>query len=150
MSDPLVGIEPGKHDPFAAAVPDVLAVCRKLRIASLDIVARGGAQHVLALADAAPELLDRVVLVNPDPHTEEQGRRSGPLGAVKEAYFRNPRLVAMMARLIAAHLTPERLARMMERSFANSPPDKEALRDPQVLSDYYRAVRMFAAGRVAA
>lgn len=149
MSDPLVGIEPGKHDPFAAAVPDVLAVCRKLRIASLDIVARGGAQHVLALADAAPELLDRVVLVNPDPHTEEQGRRSGPLGAVKEAYFRNPRLVAVMARLIAAHLTPERLARMMERSFASSPPDKEALRDPQVLSDYYRAVRMFAAGRVA-
>lgn len=149
MSDPLVGIEPGKHDPFAAAVPDVLSVCRKLRIASLDIVARGGAQHVLALADAAPELLDRVVLVNPDPHTEEHGRRSGPLGAVKEAYFRNPRLVAVMARLIAAHLTPERLARMMERSFASSPPDKEALRDPQVLSDYYRAVRMFAAGRVA-
>jgi len=139
MSDPIGGMGPGRHDPFAAAVPDVLSVCRKLRIASLDIVARGGAQH----------LLDRVVLINPDPHTEEQGRRSGPLGAVKEAYFRNPRLVAVMARLIAAHLTPERLARMMERSFASSPPDKEALRDPQVLSDYYRAVRMFAAGRVA-
>ena len=149
MSDALAGMEPRRHDPFAAAVPDVLSVCRKLRISSLDIVARGGAQHVLALADAAPDLIDRVVLVNPDPHTEEDGRRSGPLGAIKEAYFRNPRLVGMMARLIAAHLTPERLSRMMERSFADSPPDHQALRDPQIVSDYYRAVRMFAAGRVA-
>jgi len=149
MSDELAGKEPGGHDPFAAAVPDVLSVCRKLGVASLDIVARGGAQHVLALASAAPGLLDRVVLVNPDPHTEEQGRRSGPLGAVKEAYFRNPRLVAMMARLLAAHLTPERLTRIMERSFAGSPPDHEAVRDPQLMGDYYRAVRMFAAGRVA-
>ncbi|MBB4841294.1 pimeloyl-ACP methyl ester carboxylesterase/DNA-binding NarL/FixJ family response regulator [Sphingomonas kyeonggiensis] len=149
MSDPIAGTEPGRHDPFAAAVPDVLRVCRKLGIAKMDVVARGGAQHVLALADAAPGLLDRVVLVNPDPHTEEMGRRAGPLGAVKEAYFRNPRLVAMMARLISTHLTRERLLRMMERSFAGSPPDQKALRDPQVVTDYYRAVRMFAAGRVA-
>jgi len=149
MSDPIAGAEPGGHDPFAAAVPDVLRVCRKLDISILDVVARGGAQHVLALADAAPGLIDRVVLVNPDPHTEEKGRRAGPLGAVKEAYYRNPRLVAMMARLISAHLTRERLLRMMERSFAGSPPDQKALRDPQVVTDYYRAVRMFAAGRVA-
>lgn len=149
MSDPIAGAESGRHDPFAAAVPDVLRVCRKLDIARIDVVARGGAQHVLALADAAPCLLDRVVLINPDPHTEEKGLRKGPLGAVKEAYFRNPRLVAMMARLISAHLTRERLVRMMERSFAGSPPDQQALRDPQVVTDYYRAVRMFAAGRVA-
>ncbi len=149
MSDPIAGTEPGRHDPFAAAVSDVLQVCRKLDIPRIDVVARGGAQHVLALAAAAPVLIDRVVLVNPDPHTEEKGRRAGPLGAVKEAYFRNPRLVAMMARLIAAHLTQERLLRMMERSFAGSLPDQQALRDPQVVTDYYRAVRMFAAGRVA-
>lgn len=149
MSDPFPGMEPGQHDPFAVAAGDVLSLCRKLKITSLDVVARGGAQHVLALADAAPDLIDRVVLVNPDPHTEEQGRRWGPLGAVKEAYFRNPRLVAMMVRLISAHLTPERVARMLERSMAGSPPDQDAVRDPQVLSDYYRAVRMFAAGRIA-
>lgn len=149
MSDPFPGTEPGRHDPFAVAARDVVSLCRKLKIASLDIVARGGAQHVLALADTAPELLDRVVLVNPDPHTEEHGRRWGPLGAVKEAYFRNPRLVALMVRMISAHLTPERVARMMERSFAGSPPDLDALRDPQIRNDYYRAVRMFATGRVA-
>ncbi|WP_371876802.1 alpha/beta fold hydrolase [Sphingomonas sp. DG1-23] len=149
MSDPFHGMEPGAHDPFAIATRDVVSLCSKLRIPALDVVARGGAQHVLALADAAPELIDRVVLVNPDPHTEDKGRRWGPLGAVKEAYFRNPRLVAMMVRLISAHLTPERVARMMERSFAGSPPDLEAIRDPQVRSDYYRAVRMFATGRVA-
>lgn len=149
MSDPFPGMEPGRHDPFAIAARDVLSLCRKLKIASLDVVARGGAQHVLALADAAPDLIDRVVLVNPDPHTEEHGRRWGPLGAVKEAYFRNPRLVAMMVRLISTHLTPERVARMMERSFAGSPPDLDAIHDPQVRADYYRAVRMFATGRVA-
>jgi len=149
MSDPFPGMESGRHDPFAVAARDVLSLCRKLRIASLDVVARGGAQHVLALADAAPDLIDRVVLVNPDPHTEEHGRRWGPLGAVKEAYFRNPRLVAIMVRMISAHLTPERVARMMERSFSGSPPDLDAIRDPQIRADYYRAVRMFATGRVA-
>ncbi|NIJ20304.1 pimeloyl-ACP methyl ester carboxylesterase/DNA-binding CsgD family transcriptional regulator [Sphingomonas naasensis] len=149
MSDPLPGMEPGRHDPFAAAARDVLSVCHKLKITSLDVVARGGAQHVLALADTDPALLDRVVLVNPDPHTEETGRRWGPMGAVKEAYFRNPRLVALMVRMISAHLTQERVARMMERSFAGSPPDLDALRDPRIRIDYYRAVRMFATGRVA-
>ncbi|MFZ5670913.1 MAG: alpha/beta fold hydrolase [Pseudomonadota bacterium] len=149
MSDPVAGAEPGRHDPFEVAARDVVMLCGKLKIASLDIVARGGAQHVLAIADLAPDLVDRVVLVNPDPHTQEQGRRQGPLGAFKEAYFRNPRLVAVMARLIAAHLTPERMARIMERSFAGSPPDVEAMRDPRTLADYYRAVRLFAAGRIA-
>lgn len=149
MSDALAGKAPGRHDPFATATADVVAICRKLGIDTLDIVARGGAQHVLALADAAPDLVDRVVLVNPDPHTEEQGRRSGPLGAFKEAYFRNPRLVALMVRLLSTHLTPERVARMMERSLGASPPDREAVRDPHIRADYYRAVRMFATGRVA-
>ncbi len=149
MSDPVPGRAPGAHDPFATAAEDVVLLCRKLKIGSIDVVARGGAQLVLALADAAPGLIDRVVLVNPDPHTEEQGRRWGPLGAVKEAYYRNPRLVARMVHLLASHLTPARLVRIMERSFVGSPPDLEAIRDPQIRHDYYRAVRMFATGRVA-
>jgi pimeloyl-ACP methyl ester carboxylesterase/DNA-binding CsgD family transcriptional regulator len=149
MSDPRPGLEAGRHDPFEAAVDDVLAVCRKLKIESLDVIARGGAQHVLALADAAPDLIGRVVLVNPDPHTEEKGRRWGPMGAIKEAYFRNPRLVTIMVRMIATHLTPERMPRILERSFAGSPPDLEAIRDPQIRNDYFRAVKMFATGRIA-
>ncbi len=149
MSDPVPGMAPGTHDPFATAADDVVLLCRKLKIGSIDIVARGGAQLVLALADIAPDLIDRVVLINPDPHTEEKGRRWGPLGAMKEAYYRNPRLVARMVHLLASHLTPARLTRMMERSFAGSPPDLEAIRDPQIRHDYYRAVRMFATGRVA-
>src|SRR6185312_9257258 len=46
MSDPFPGMEPGRHDPFAVAARDVASLCRKLKIASLDVVARGGAQHV--------------------------------------------------------------------------------------------------------
>lgn len=81
LSDPKLGCRPGEHDPFAEAVDDVLAVLDVLKLPWVDIVARGGAQVVVAIAQRAPERLGRVVLVNPDPHTEPDDRRRGAFGA---------------------------------------------------------------------
>ena len=148
MSDPIPGLRAGEHDPFDAAAGDVVALLDTLRLPTIDIVARGGAQAVLAMARRAPERLGRVVLVNPDPPTSADGRRHGPLGAFKEAYFRRPELIATFARLLAGSLTRERLDRMVRQSMRGSPPDEAAAADPRIAEDYWRSVRMFATGRI--
>ena len=148
MSDPIPGLRAGEHDPFDAAAGDVLALLDALRMPVVDIVARGGAQAVLALARRAPERIGKVVLVNPDPHSGSDARRHGPLGAFKEAYLRRPELIGMFARLLGASLTRERLYRMVRQSMRGSAPDEAAAADPRIADDYWRSVRMFGAGRI--
>ncbi|HJV40459.1 alpha/beta fold hydrolase [Caulobacter sp.] len=149
MSDPVAGLRAGEHDPFDAAATDLIALLDVLRLPTVDIVARGGAQAVLALARRAPERIGRVVLVNPDPPSGSDDRRHGPLGAFKEAYLRRPELIGTFARVLAGSLTRERLHRMVVQSMRGSPPDEAAAADPRIAEDYWRSVRMFATGRIA-
>lgn len=148
MSDPVVGLKTGEHDPFDSAAVDLIRLLDALRMPPIDIVARGGAQAVLALARRAPERIGRVVLVNPDPPAVADDRRHGPLGVFKEAYLRRPELIGAFARLIAGSLTRERLHRMAHQSMRGSPPDEAAVADPRFADDYWRSVRMFGTGRI--
>lgn len=148
MSDALPGLRAGKHDPFDAAVDDLLALLDSLQLSTVDIVARGGAQAVLALGRRAPERIGRVVLVNPDPPSQANGRRHGPLGAFQEAYRSQPELIATFARLLAGSMTRERLHRMLRQSMRGSPPDERAVADLRIADEYWRSVRMFATGRI--
>jgi pimeloyl-ACP methyl ester carboxylesterase/DNA-binding CsgD family transcriptional regulator len=148
MSDAIPGLRAGKHNPFDAAVSDLLALLDSLQIATIDIVARGGAQAVLALSRRAPERIGNVVLVNPDPHSGADGRRHGPLGAFKEAYLSQPELIGTFARLLAGSVTRERLHRMLRQSMQGSPPDERAVADVRIADEYWRSVRMFATGRI--
>lgn len=134
-------------DPFDAAAADMTCVSEALRIKTWAVVARGGAQAVLALQLSRPDLLGRVVLVNPDPHTTAAARRQGPLGVFKELYWRNPAIVRTVARVLASQLTLPRLRRMLAVSVAGSPPDEAALELPGLVEDYHRSVRLFATGR---
>ena len=55
-----------------------------------------------------------------------------------------------MIRALAVYATPQRMYEGMLRSFRESPPDEALVRnDPQFLADYLRAIRGFAAGRIA-
>jgi pimeloyl-ACP methyl ester carboxylesterase/DNA-binding CsgD family transcriptional regulator len=148
MSDAVRGVRAGEHDPFDVAALDVVALLDALRLPAIDIVARGGAQAVLALARRAPHRIGQVVLVNPDPPMGTDGRRHGPLGAFKEAYLRRPELIGTFARLLAGNLTRERLHRMLRQSMRGSPPDEAAAADPRLAENYWRSVRMFATGRI--
>lgn len=148
MTDTVPGSRAGEHDPFDASAHDVIALLDALRLPVIDVVARGGAQAVLALARLAPGRLGKVVLVNPDPPSVADGRRHGPLGAFKEAYLRRPELIGAFARLLAGSLTRERLNRMVRQSMRGSPPDEAAATDPRMAEDYWRSVRMFATGRI--
>lgn len=134
--------------PFEQAADDLAIVTERLGVTRWDVVARGGAQAVHAAARAYPALFDRVVLVNPDPQTDAEGRRSGPLGFFKELYWRNPALIRAGARVLANQLTRERLASILGRSVKGSPPDEEAVANPALIDDYHRSVRAFATGRI--
>ena len=147
LSDPLAGRVAGAHDPFAAAVDDVAIVARQARIVRFDVVSRGAAHHVLALGRDRPDLIGRVVIVNPDPDSQSDPRRTGPLGAVKEAYVRRPALVRLMARLLISQLTGDRPYRLVPRTLEGSPPDEIAIAEADSLEDYVRALRPFATGR---
>jgi pimeloyl-ACP methyl ester carboxylesterase len=149
LTDEQAGRRPGEHDPYATAAEDAVLVLQRLKIAKLDVVARGGAQFVLALHRRAPELIDRVVLVNPDPHSTTLDRSVGPIGAFRQFYLSNPAIIRTAASVISRGLTYERTRRLLQAAMAGSAADELAIRDPEVVRDYFHAQRMFSTGRVA-
>jgi len=134
-------------DPFTAATADVGRVLEHLKVRRVDIVSRGAAQFLVALARAFPEAIGRVVLVNPGPPYAESGRSMGPLAAIKDAIVRNPATVRVLAPFLAGHISYRRLAKMVPQWVRGSPPDERAAQDPEFLADFFRSVRMFATGR---
>ncbi|MFZ4607459.1 MAG: alpha/beta fold hydrolase [Caulobacter sp.] len=147
MTDQAPGLRTGAHDPYAVAARDALLVLDRMDIRTVDLVARGGAQFVLALHAADPGRLARVVLVNPDPHSRDSGRQHGAYGIFKQAYSRNPAMIRMSIGFISRHLTYDRSAEMMRRWMGGSPPDALAIDNPEIVRDYFRAQRTFATGR---
>lgn len=147
LTDEIAGLEAGAHDPFAAATDDVVRVLDHLRIDRTDLVARGAAQFVLALHQAAPGRLGRVVLVNPDPHMAASGRGVGGVNLTKQAFQRNPAVIRLLAGPLTRGVTAEGFIRRLQRDVCGSPPDEAALQDPELTRDYFRAVRTFATGR---
>jgi DNA-binding NarL/FixJ family response regulator len=148
LSDEWPGARAGAHDPNATAAQDAIAVLDHLKLRTVDVAARGGAHFVLALGRAAPERLGRVVLVNPDPHLASSARRVGAFGIFKAANLRNPGQIRFSIAMMARQLTLERVAGMMHRQMGASPPDAEAMKNPEIVLDYFRAQRTFATGRI--
>lgn len=148
MSDPLAGMEAGAHDPFEAAVADVLLVARHARVRRFDVISRGAAHHLLALCRAAPDLVGRVVITNPDPASRSDPRRMGFLGVAKEAAMRRPALIRSAANLMAGYLTETNFQRIFARSVEGSPPDEMAMAEADIVEDYWRAIRPFLTGRL--
>lgn len=136
------------NDPFEAAAHDMKIVLDSLRIQQVDMIGRGGAQAIVAFSGLYPEHCGRVVLVNPDPLSSRDDRRWGVLGSFKEAYLRRPELILPAARLISRAMTRSYLAKALRKAMRGSPPDEILLADDGVIDDYYRAVRMFRAGRL--
>lgn len=137
-----------RADPFGAACADVAMVCAQLKLKQVDILGRGAAQVAVALAQNRPELIGRVVLVNPDPPTSH-GRRAGVIGAVKETFFRHPDLIEKFAWTLASHMTPKRSWRLLAKAMASSPPDVAVMSQGRIYADFAAALRPFATGRVA-
>ncbi len=148
LTDPAADRQTHRLDPFDGAVDDMARLCAHLKIPRFDIVARGGAQVAVALARRRPDLMGRVVLVNPDPPTRDQDAR-GAFSAVKAVFARRPDLIEAVARLIITQLGQGQIDRVLARTFRDSPPDAELMRDPAAIADFARGYRMFLTGRVA-
>jgi hypothetical protein len=67
-----------------------------LRLERVDLLCRGGAQVAVAAYRLMPGRLGRVVLINPDPPTDDRLYR-GPVGAVSALFFRQPALIERVA-----------------------------------------------------
>ncbi|MFN3856213.1 MAG: alpha/beta fold hydrolase [Caulobacter sp.] len=138
-----------RENAFASAVDDIVLMLEALKLPRVDVIARGGAQVAVELHHRRPDLMGRVVLVNPDPPTVPEASRQGVLAAVKEAFFRHPQMIEGLARLFAAHLTPEAARRVLVRTLDNSPRDLAVMEEPRNYADYQRGFRTFSTGRVA-
>jgi hypothetical protein len=150
LTDEAPGHGPSLGDPFDLAADDLVWLCGELGLEKVDLVARGAAQVVIAVQRRAADLLDRVVLVNPDPVARAgDDLRVGPTGAVKESFRRRPWMIATIAKFQSTLCTPERSRWAMFQSIKGSAPDERAMADPRNMHDYYRSVRMFATGRMA-
>ncbi len=135
-----------REDPFSQAIDDALQVMDELRLPQVPIVAHCGAQFVHALASRAPERVGAVVLVCPTPQATVEGKRHGPVGGFKEAFFRSPRLVELFFRVISSQLSYRRVEQLMRWITRGSPVDEALCNDPQFIRDRFRALRPFACG----
>jgi pimeloyl-ACP methyl ester carboxylesterase/DNA-binding CsgD family transcriptional regulator len=149
LTDPPADRAAWRADPFTAAVQDLRLFLRHLKLERIDVVARGGAQVAVAMHVQAPELMRRVVLINPDPPTDGRMPGHGAFGAVKEAFIRYPDLIEKLAATLAGWLGAGQGRRLVQSTAAGSPPDMEVMADPRNLNDFLRSVRLFATGRVA-
>lgn len=148
MSDPVVGPEAEDSDPFMLAAIDHAHVADQLKLGRANFVLRGGGRFIIALDSIRPDLIGRVVIANPDPQTESGGLRKGPFGALKEAYLRNPKVIKLMAHVLASSINKDRMRRMLDRALRGSPPDEEAMQNEEIVEDLFRAARMFGTGKI--
>ena len=148
LTETVPGCVPGRHDPFAIAARDVVSLCQHLEISRIHLMSRGGAQVATAIHSSAPDLLDRVVLVNPDPNLLFDSRSVGPIGAAKVAITRSPAAIKFMARAYAALCKPGRVRSGVTKIMGPDGPDAEAMSDPVNMDDYVNSVLSFRLGRV--
>jgi pimeloyl-ACP methyl ester carboxylesterase/DNA-binding CsgD family transcriptional regulator len=137
---------PAATEAFTLAVDDTLRVLDHLRISKIPIIARCGAQFVHALKSLAPDKVAQVVLVSPTPPTTLSGLRHGVVGTVKEAFYRSPRLIQLIFRVICAQVTLPRIEHLTRAIVKGSPTDERLCEDPAFIRDRFRSIRPFSTG----
>lgn len=133
-------------DPFGQAIEDAVQLLDSMKIPQIPIIARCGAQFALAFKAAAPERVSRAILVSPTPAASSNGKRAGPVGAFKEAFFRSPRLIEFFFGAISAQFTFGRVEHLIQVVSKGSPTDEALCKDPQFIRDRFRALRPFTTG----
>ncbi len=137
---------PELPDRFETGVDDVKTVCKALGFETIHVVTRGGAFHSLALARRFPELINRVVVINPDLLQHDCSKRKGRLGLVRHAFDRHPNSVERVARWTSSYLSRKRIETIIRAGVGDAPTDIESFSDRQNLNDYVRSITAFSTG----
>ena len=148
LSDPVPGAKPGQHDPFATAADDAIWFCETMGFRQIDLVARGAAQVVHAIEKRKPELMNGVILVNPDPDSKRSGKVKGPFERMKLLFRKQPSFISLYAHVYARLITPARGRFVMQRSIKGCAPDEAVMENKRNLAEYVHAEQMFLAGKI--
>lgn len=125
---------------IACAVEDLLAVLDAEKLGNFTLLARSSGQIAVAYANAIPERIDRVVIVNGLAPANRTDTDRGPLGALKRRFIRNPSSIRLLIGILLKVASTERIKAAARRSMSASAPDLAALDDPLVMEDYLAAV----------
>ncbi len=136
-------------DPFGQAISDTVQILDHLKQHRIAIIARCGAQFVHALKLAVPDRIGPVLLVSPTPHTDDASQRKGLVGAVKEAFYRSPKMVEFFMRLASAQHSIERIEALTRALVKGSASDEALCNDPSFIRDRFQAIRPFSTGNLA-
>jgi pimeloyl-ACP methyl ester carboxylesterase/DNA-binding CsgD family transcriptional regulator len=142
LTDPAVG------DYLSACADDMAAILHALKRDTADIFARDIATAaLLAFAEAYPERVGRVVLLNPELQVRARPRsRSYAIPAAARLLQRHPELTAPFFELMRRQTGTERLAALLTESFkSGAPSDFKGLQDPEGLDWMVRDIQAMVA-----
>lgn len=143
LSDPAGGDYP------AAAAADMAAAIERLRLRKAHLLVRDtGVPTGLEFARRHPDLLGRMVLMNPHPPMALAENRVTFVASVQRHLLRNPDLVVASAEFLRRQATTRLLGRILDRSLGEVAPDREALLDPVVRRFLIRDIQALCARSV--
>ena len=135
-------------DRFATGVDDVAKVCEALNLQEIDIVTRGGAFHVLAVARELSHQIGRIVVINPDLLQHDCSERKGHLGLVRHAFDRYPDSIERVARWSSSMLSRKRIETIIRAGIGDAMADLASFEDPENFNDYHRSIMAFSTGNL--
>ena len=142
LTDPTGGDYP------ATAAADMAAVIERLRLRKIHVLARDtGTPTALAFAHAYPDLLDRMVLMNPHPPMHLEDQRTTFVASVQRHLLRNPDLVVAFAEFLRRQATTRLLERILFKAL-EADADLQALEDPAVRQFLIRDIQAMCARSV--
>ena len=129
-------------------VSDIVLICEEMRWDRISVIAHGPVHVALALYQARPDLIERLVIDAPEPDSAYGAAPGGMLSELKRQFARRPWAVASVFRILGALASYERVASFMRDWTATSPADHEAMLDPALMMDFYRKLIPFRKGRI--
>ena len=129
-------------------VSDISLICREMGWERVQVIAHGPVHVALALYRARPDLIERVVIDAPEPDSAFGARSRGMLTELKRQFARRPWAVASVVSILSTLASYDRVAAFMRDWTASSPSDREAMRDPALMMDFYRKLIPFRKGRI--
>lgn len=126
---------------------DMIDILDVLSIERTSVIARGGSMVMAYFAAHHGDRFGRGVSLNPEPRPAQDTAYLGFVGNVKKLVFRQPKLVAGLAKHLAQRAAAPKVESLIVRALTNSPSDNATLLDPVFRAAFVRATQQSALQR---